>query len=277
MASASFLSTIGRRLEGKVAMVTGGASGIGEAIAKLFYEHGAKVVVADVQDELGNSVCKDLGGSSNSIFIHCDVTNEDHVQEAVDRTITTFGKLDIMICNAGISDETKPRIIDNTKADFERVLRFNVTGVFLSMKHAARVMVPMHSGCIISTSSVSSRIGAAASHAYCSSKHAVLGLTKNLAVELGQFGIRVNCLSPYAMVTPMAYMKVIGLENEELDKAMSATGNLKGATLRVDDVAKAAQFLASDDAQYISGHNLFIDGGFTVCNPGLGMFKHPEC
>ncbi|PHT71130.1 Secoisolariciresinol dehydrogenase [Capsicum annuum] len=204
-------------------MVTGGASGIGEAIAKLFYEHGAKVVVADVQDELGNSVCKDLGGSSNSIFIHCDVTNEDHVQEAVDRTITTFGKLDIMICNAGISDETKPRIIDNTKADFERVLRFNVTGVFLSMKHAARVMVPMHSGCIISTSSV------------------------------------------------------IGLENEELDKAMSATGNLKGATLRVDDVAKAAQFLASDDAQYISGHNLFIDGGFTVCNPGLGMFKHPEC
>lgn len=72
-------------------------------------------------------------------------------------------------------------------------------------------------------------------------------------------------------------MKVIGLENEELDKAMSATGNLKGATLRVDDVAKAALFLASDDAQYISGHNLFIDGGFTVCNPGLGMFKHPEC
>lgn len=103
----------------------------------------------------------------------------------------------------------------------------------------------------------------------------MLGLTKNLAVELGQFGIRVNCLSPYAMVTPLA-TKVIGLENEELESAMSAVGNLKGATLKVDDVAKAALFLASDDAQYISGHNLFIDGGFTVCNPGLGMFKYPE-
>ncbi|XP_006339148.1 secoisolariciresinol dehydrogenase-like isoform X1 [Solanum tuberosum] len=275
MASASFLSTIGKRLEGKVAIVTGGASGIGEAIAKLFSEHGAKVVIADVQDELGNSVINALGGSSNSIYIHCDVTNEDHVQEAVDRTIATFGKLDIMICNAGICDETKSRIIDNTKADFERVLSINVTGVFLSMKHAARVMVPTRSGCIISTASVSSTVGAAASHAYCSSKHAVLGLTKNLAVELGQFGIRVNCLSPYAMVTPLA-TKVIGLENEELENAMSAVGNLKGATLKVDDVAKAALFLASDDAQYISGHNLFIDGGFTVCNPGLGMFKYPE-
>lgn len=275
MASASVLSTIGKRLEGKVAMVTGGASGIGEAITKLFSEHGAKMVIADVQDELGNLVSNSLGGSSNSIYIHCDVTNEDHVQEAVDRTIATFGKLDSMICNAGISDETKPRIIDNMKADFERVLSINVTGVFLSMKHAARVMVPTRSGCIISTASVSSRVGAAASHAYCSSKHAVLGLTKNLAVELGQFGIRVNCLSPYAMVTPLA-TKVVGLENEEFEKALGAVGNLKGATLRVDDVAKAALFLASDEAKYISGHNLFIDGGFTVCNPGLGMFKYPE-
>lgn len=233
------------------------------------------MVIADVQDELGNSVINALGGSSNSIYIHCDVTNEDYVQEAVDRTVATFGKLDIMICNAGICDETKPRIIDNTKADFERVLSINITGVFLSMKHAARVMVPTRSGCIISTASVSSKVGAAASHAYCSSKHAVLGLTKNLAVELGQFGIRVNCLSPYAMVTPMA-TKIIGLENEELENAMSTIGNLKGATLKVDDVAKAALFLASDDAQYISGHNLFIDGGFTVSNPGLGMFKYPE-
>ncbi|XP_070051117.1 secoisolariciresinol dehydrogenase-like [Nicotiana tomentosiformis] len=275
MASASFLSTIGKRLEGKVAIVTGGASGIGEATAKLFSEHGAKVVIADVQDELGNSVSNALGSPSHSIYIHCDVTNEDHVQNAVDRTISTFGKLDIMICNAGISDETKPRIIDNMKEDFERVLSINVTGVFLSMKHAARVMVPTRSGCIISTASVSSRVGAAASHAYCSSKHAVLGLTKNLAVELGQFGIRVNCLSPYAMVTPLA-VKVVGLENEAFEKALSSAGNLQGVTLKVDDVAKAALFLASDDAKYISGHNLFIDGGFTVYNPSLGMFKYPE-
>ncbi|XP_060177057.1 secoisolariciresinol dehydrogenase-like [Lycium barbarum] len=275
MGSASFLSTIGKRLEGKVATVTGGASGIGEATAKLFSEHGAKVAILDVQDELGNSVSNALGGSSNCIYIHCDVTNEDDIQNAVDKTIATFGKLDIMLCNAGISDEMKPRILDNMKADFERVLSINVTGVFLCMKHAARVMVPTRSGCIISTASISSVVGAAASHAYCSSKHAVLGLTKNLAVELGQFGIRVNCLSPYAMVTPLA-MKAVGLENEQLEQALGTVGNLKGVTLRVDDIAKAALFLASDDAKYISGHNLFIDGGFSVYNPGLGMFKYPE-
>ncbi|KAK4377767.1 hypothetical protein RND71_004063 [Anisodus tanguticus] len=143
------------------------------------------------------------------------------------------------------------------------------------MKHAARVMVPTRSGCIISTASIFSRVGAAPSHAYCSSKHTVLGLTKNLAVELRQFRIRVNCLSPYAMVTPLA-TKVVGFENEKFEKALSTIGNLKGVTLRVDDVAKAALFLASDDAKYISGHNLFIDGGFTVYNPGLGMFKYPE-
>ncbi|KAJ9559132.1 hypothetical protein OSB04_013746 [Centaurea solstitialis] len=263
-----------RRLEGKVALITGGASGIGECTAKVFAEHGAKIVIADIQDQLGQAVCEAIG-SANSIYVRCDVTNEEDIKNAVDTAVATYGKLDIMFNNAGIADPNKPRIIDNEKTDFERVLSINVTGVFLGMKHAARVMVPARAGSIISTASISSNVGGAASHAYCCAKHAVAGLTKNLAVELGQFGIRVNCLSPYAMVTPLA-TSFIGVEGEVLENAMNSLGNLKGPTLRTDDVAKAALFLVSDDAKYISGHNLFIDGGFSIVNPSLGMFKYPE-
>ncbi|KAK1411891.1 hypothetical protein QVD17_32730 [Tagetes erecta] len=262
------------RLEGKIALITGGASGIGECTAKLFAEHGAKVVVADVQDQLGQAVCESIG-SSNSIYVHCDVTNEEHIKNAVDTAVKTYGKLDIMFCNAGIMDPNRPRIVDNEKVDFERVISINVTGVFLSMKHAARVMVPARAGSIISTASVASHIGGMASHAYCCAKHAVVGLTKNLAVELGQFGIRVNCLSPYAMDTPLV-TRFVGIEGEALENVTHQLANLKGVTLRTDDVAKAALFLASDEAKYISGHNLFIDGGYGIVNPSFNMFKYPE-
>ncbi|KAL0338675.1 UNVERIFIED_CONTAM: Secoisolariciresinol dehydrogenase [Sesamum angustifolium] len=165
MAGASLASALTRRLEGKVALVTGGASGIGECTAKLFSKHGAKVAIADIQDELAHSVV-DTIGHSNSTYIHCDVTNEDHVKNAVDKTVSTYGKLDIMFNNAGIADRPKPRIIDNEKSDFERVMSINVTGVFLGMKHAARVMVPARNGSIISTASLGSGIGGAATCIY---------------------------------------------------------------------------------------------------------------
>ncbi|EYU18087.1 hypothetical protein MIMGU_mgv1a0119322mg, partial [Erythranthe guttata] len=165
MSSASLLSAVARRLEGKVALITGGASGIGECTAKLFTKHGAKVVIADIQDDLGRSVVNALG-PTNSTYVHCDVTDEDHVSNAVDEAVAAYGKLDIMFNNAGTLDDPKPRIADNKKSDFERVLRVNLTGVFLGMKHAARVMVPAaRGGSIISTASLSSGIGGAASHA----------------------------------------------------------------------------------------------------------------
>ncbi|XP_022033273.1 secoisolariciresinol dehydrogenase [Helianthus annuus] len=270
-----------RRLEGKVALITGGASGIGKCTAKLFAEHGARLIIADIQDKLGQAVCDDIG-SSNSIYVHCDVTNEEDVKNAIDIAITTYGKLDIMFNNAGVTDPNKPHIIENEKSDFERVLSVNVTGVFLGMKHAARVMVPVKSGSIISTASVGSTVGGVTPHAYCSSKHAVVGLTKNLAVELGQFGIRVNCLSPYGIATPLVTnyfgleAKGIGNAEKVVENLMHLRANLKGVTLRTDDIAKAALFLASDEAKYISGQNLFIDGGFSIVNQAISDFKFPE-
>ncbi|KAJ9695025.1 hypothetical protein PVL29_010497 [Vitis rotundifolia] len=242
MAASSFLSVVTRRLEGKVALITGGASGIGKCTAETFTQHGAKVVIADIQDELGHSVIEALG-QTNASYVDCDVTDESQIKAAVDKTVATYGKLDIMFNNAGMADNYKPRIMDNEKADFERVLSINVTGVFLGMKHAARVMVPARR--------------AAATHAYCCSKHAVLGLTRNAAIELGQFGIRVNCLSPYALATPLA-TNFLNLTAEELETAMNATANLKGVTLKAQDVANAALYLASDE---LEGKVAIITGG----------------
>ncbi|TXG58192.1 hypothetical protein EZV62_016021 [Acer yangbiense] len=263
------------RLEGKVAIITGGVSDIGESTAKVLAQHGAKVVIADIKDQLGQSLVHSIG-PSNSSYVHCDVTNEDQIKNVVDQTVATHGKLDIMFNNAGIIDNNKPRIIDNEKVDFERVLSVNVTGVFLGIKHAARVMIPARSGSIISTASVSSRVGAAGTHAYCCSKHAVVGLTKNAAVELGQFGIRVNCLSPYGVATHLAtdFMEDDG--DEKLENQMNLIANLKGVTLKADDIANAALYLASDEARYVSGHNLLIDGGFTIVNPSFNMFQYPD-
>ncbi|KAI3683675.1 hypothetical protein L1987_84187 [Smallanthus sonchifolius] len=267
------MATALKRLAGKVALITGGASGLGECTAKLFAEQGAKVIVADINGELGQVVSAAIG-SANSRFVHCDVSKEEDVKNAVDIAVTTYGKLDIVFNNAGIVDPAKASITDNKKEDFDRVLSVNVAGVFLGMKHAARVMVPARSGSIISMSSIASEVSGITPHAYTCSKHAIVGLTKNLAVELGQFGIRVNCLSPYGMFTPMAYNSG-KIDRKTFENILNSYGNLKGVTLTTDDVANAALFLASNDAKYISGHNLHVDGGFCLASTA-NMFKNEE-
>ncbi|XP_075646788.1 xanthoxin dehydrogenase-like [Castanea sativa] len=267
-----------QRLLGKVALVTGGATGIGESVVRLFHKHGAKVCIVDVQDKLGQDVSDTLGGEPNTCYFHCDVSKEDDVCSAVDFTVNKFGTLDIMVNNAGLSGSPCSDIRNADITEFEKIFDINVKGVFLGMKHAARIMIPLKKGSIISLCSVASVIGGLGPHPYTGSKHAVLGLTKNVAAELGLHGIRVNCVSPYAVATGLALAHLP--EDERTEDAMAGfrdfvgkNGNLQGVELTVDDVANSVLFLASDEARYVSGANLMVDGGFTCTNHLLRVFR----
>ncbi|XP_059646611.1 short chain aldehyde dehydrogenase 1-like [Cornus florida] len=258
------------RLEGKVALITGGASGIGESTARLFVQHGAQVVIADIQDDLGHSLCKDIGCEDAISYVHCDVTSDSHVQNAVDTAVTKHGKLDIMFSNAGITGNTDPRIQATNYEDFKRVFDVNVFGAFLGAKHAARVMIPEKKGSIVFTSSVASVTYGDVPHAYSAAKHAVVGLTKNLCVELGKCGIRVNCISPFGVATPMLVNAMGFTDKQRVDEFVSQIANLKEAVSEASDVAEAVLYLGGDDSKYVSGINLVLDGGYSTTNIALG-------
>ncbi|WJX76798.1 Short-chain dehydrogenase reductase 2a [Trifolium repens] len=286
----TFAPPSSKRLEGKIAIVTGGARGIGEATVRMFVKHGAKVVIADVEDELGIMLANSL--SPSTTYIHCDVSIENDVENLVTSTVSRYGKLDIMFNNAGVlgNQSRNKSIVNFDVEEFDRVMSVNVKGVALGIKHAARVMIPRRFGCIISSASVAGILGGLGPHAYTASKHAIVGLTKNTSCELGKYGIRVNCISPFGVATSMlvnAWRKgddnevdddneiKFGLplieEVEKMEEFVRGIGNLRGTTLKAQDISEAVLFLASDESKYVSGHNLVVDGGITSSRNCIGL------
>ncbi|KAK7336151.1 hypothetical protein VNO77_16684 [Canavalia gladiata] len=256
----------GRRLEGKVALITGSASGIGKATAHEFVQHGAQVIIADNDTKLGPQVAKELGPSAR--YVECDVTVEAQIEEAINVAMIHHGKLDIMYNNAGITGPViSPSIADLDLDEFDRVMRINVRGMIAGIKHAAKVMIPVGSGSILCTSSISGLMGGLGPHPYTISKFTIPGVVKSVASELCKAGIRVNCISPAPIPTPMALSQIgmfyPGLTQEQVMEIVNGLSELKGAKCEDIDVARAALYLASDEAKFISGHNLIVDGGFT--------------
>jgi len=256
------------RLEGKVAVITGGASGIGEASVRLFVEEGAEVVVADVQDERGGRLASELGAE----YVHADVTREDDVEAAVSHAVDVYGRLDCMFNNAGIAGAVGP-IESVTVEAFDRTVAVLLRGVFLGVKHAAPVMRAQGCGSIINTASVAAVRTGYGNHVYSAAKAGVVQLMKSTAMELGEDGVRVNCILPGFIPTPMiALARGVPISEadgklEDITKSFRMAQPLRRPE-RPYDVAEAALWLASDSSGFVNGHALVLDGG--VSGAGCG-------
>jgi NAD(P)-dependent dehydrogenase (short-subunit alcohol dehydrogenase family) len=250
-----------RSLQGKVAIVTGGASGIGEATARLFAEHGTRmVVIADIQDQLGHQVATSIGIDKCN-YIRCDVADEEQVKAMVESTVQKHGQLDIMFSNAGILSPSEQTVLELDFPQFDRLFAVNVRGMALCVKHAARAMVErrVKGGSIVCTGSVVGSRGVSMSSDYCMSKHAIVGLVRSASEQLGVHGIRVNCVSPNGLATPLT-MQALGRSAEEVEKRYEKLRILKGGALKVKHVADAVLFLVCNE--FVTGHDLAVDGGF---------------
>jgi NAD(P)-dependent dehydrogenase (short-subunit alcohol dehydrogenase family) len=251
------------RVAGKVVAITGAASGLGEATARLMAAEGARVVLGDIQDDRGQQLVAELGDGSR--YVRCDVTSEPDVAGLVDTAVREFGRLDCMFNNAGIVG-AHGGIDEIPLEEYEFTMAVLLRSVFLGMKHAARVMKPQGSGVILTTSSIGGLQGGLGPHVYGAAKAAVVALTKNVAAELGAWSIRVNAIAPGKILTPMNAANLTG-DPDAMDEAREAFATrtpLRGRIGEAFDIAHAALWLASDDAGFVSGHTLVVDGGLTT-------------
>jgi 3alpha(or 20beta)-hydroxysteroid dehydrogenase len=248
------------RLQGKVALITGAARGQGEAEARLFVAEGARVVLADVRDELGEKVAASLGEAAR--YVHLDVAQEADWQRAVALAEAEFGRLDILVNNAGIPGEFCPTE-DCTLESYQRTIAVNQIGPFLGMKTAIPALRRAGGGSIVNVGSVAGLHGLPGMVAYGASKWALRGMTKAVALEVGRDNIRVNALHPGSVETPMMH--------PDLDRAALARDQAIQRVARPEEMASAALFLASDESAFVTGADLAADAGLTAGRPIQGM------
>ena len=246
-------------LEGKVTLITGGASGIGESAARLFVAEGAKVVIADMQQERVAALAEELGEAA--VFQQVEVRQEAEVKAAVDLAVDTWGRLDCMFNNAGFGGVLGP-IEDIPADDFDLTMDVLVRGVFLGMKHAVPVMKKQGGGSIINTGSIAGVSAGRGPIIYSAAKAAVVHLSKVTAMELGEHFVRVNCLCPGYIATPLS-ANTVGRPDELIEKSHHtyAVRQPIPRTGMPDDIAQMAMFLASDRSSFVTGQAIVVDGG----------------
>jgi len=260
------------KLAGRTAIITGGASGIGAATARRFVAEGANVLIADLQEDRGTALAEELG-SEVAGFRRVDVTKEDDIEGAVAEAVDRWGSLDVMFNNAGFGGALGP-ITETTVDDFDITFDVLLKGVFLGIKHAGLAMKPQGSGSIINTASVAGLRAGWSPHLYSTAKAAVIHLTTSTALELGADGIRVNCICPGIIATPLSTSNP-NVTEEQLDKFKTSLGRTQvlGRVGVPDDIASAALWLASDDSSFITGEAQVVDGG---ANAGPRWSKQGE-
>jgi NAD(P)-dependent dehydrogenase (short-subunit alcohol dehydrogenase family) len=250
-----------KEFEGKVALITGGGSGIGRATAIAFAREGAKVVIGNRNVQRGEetvSMIRDTGGTAS--FKRTDVLVSAEIKALVDHAVTTYDRLDLAFNNAGIEGDPRP-LAEQTEANFDAVMGINVKGVWLSMKYEIPRMLEQAGGAIVNCSSVAGVIGFPGIGIYAASKHAVIGLTKVAALEYSAQGIRINAVNPAVIDTEMVDRLADGMNIKKDDLT---TFHPIGRLGRVEEVAEAVLWLCSERASFVTGHSLIVDGGFTA-------------
>jgi 3alpha(or 20beta)-hydroxysteroid dehydrogenase len=246
------------RLDGKIAIISGGARGQGEAEVRLFAAEGAKVVFGDVLHDEGEAVAADVG--PNVHYIPLDVTDPGAWQKAVDETTSRYGPPNVLVNNAGIL-LFGVSMVDTSLDDYMRVINVNQVGVFLGMKHTVPAMIEAGGGSIVNISSTNGMAGYGGTVAYTASKFAVRGMTKNAALELGQHGIRVNSIHPGGVDTAMTAPDTLGDAISDEDRAATFAMLPLGRVGQPEEIARLAIYLASDESSYSTGAEFIADGG----------------